>query len=168
MRWRRLVKNPNHIVINRRSFMSSLSSGILAVPLILNEESDGRLNINSGEFHSEREKSYVSIEIPEDQLDQTVQYLCDLVEMRFSNCFAEYEEEDLELGSLDRADAKAVRTLLDVIKFLVNQGQDTLVDHYYVLDIVRKFNEENLDEDLFREYLTETYGIDSSEFPPRS
>ena len=61
--------------------------------------------------------------------------------------FVEYEDEDIELVFFDMADAQKVRTVLDVIRFLRNQGQDHLVDYYNLMH---------------------TFGINPDEFPCRN
>lgn len=148
--------------------MRILGAGALTGPVILEGKGEGSCSHAKDITDTEVIKSYHDMTIPEDQLERTIRGLCDLVEMRTSNCFAVYEKEDLEMCDLDMEEAKSVRTVLDVIRFLCHLGRDHLMDYYYLLDTVGNFGEDNLDEDLFRDYLVNTYGIDPTEFPYRN
>ena len=55
------------------------------------------------------------------------------------------------------------KTVLDVIRFKHQQRSD-LVDYSDILDTVGGFDKHTNNEDLFREYLVDTYGIDTGGF----
>ena len=69
----------------------------------------------------------------------------------------------------DYEDIEKIKTVLDVLHFLVNQGDRTcLIEYSSCLDPLDKFEGtfgDDRDESNFRVYLTSTYGINPKEFP---
>ena len=157
----------------RRSFLQSLGGGVLAGPSLLKANSVRVLHHNAGT----KPKHRIDIDIPDEKLDMIVWKLNDLADMQMSNYMADYDDEDLEMASLYRDEARSVRTVLDVVRFITSLGQDHLVDHYDTIDYADKFEIKwpekpgellpnyAIQEKLFREYLSKTYGIDTVEFP---
>ena len=114
------------------------------------------------------DRSYHDITIPSDQIERVVNTLSDLVNEPYSGFFDNYEEDDLGLRDFDLEEARSVKTVLDVIRFINTQQKSDLVDYSDILDTVGGFDKHTNNEDLFREYLVGTYGIDTGEFPVRS
>ena len=97
--------------------------------------------------------------------------------MQTSNYMADYDDEDLEMASLYRDEARSVRTVLDVVRFITSLGQDHLIDYQDTIDYAGQFEiryPENLgasipdydiQENLFRDYLNKTYGLDQGGVP---
>ena len=114
------------IKITRRGFIRNLGVGALVGQTVLQESAVSEQLVSRNTSNIKREKKYCDMTIPEDQLEWTIKELSGLAQMRTSNMFAEYEDEDIELVFFDMADAQKVKTVLDVIRFLRNQGQDHL------------------------------------------
>ena len=111
------------------------------------------------------------MKIPEDQLEGVISALCYLVDERTSAPWASYGEDELSMDQQDYEDAQSVRTVLDVVKWLRDQGGRTdLIEYSSCLDPLGKFDVEKVPDDkdheeVFRKYLVETYDIDQKEFP---
>jgi len=160
--------NPENSNQSRRWFLKAFGGTALI----------GRLNVLGADLNQNvpteivdkpgLDRSYHDITIPSDQIERVVNTLSDLVNEPYSGFFDDYEEDDLGLRDFDLEEARSVKTVLDVIRFIQVQGKDHLVDYYDILDTVGNFEEDNLDECLFREYLVDTYGINPKEFPVRS
>ena len=157
----------------RRSFIQTLSGGLVAGPSLLNASAEKQLIEKIEGVSTPR----LDINIPQAELERIIQSLCDFTDMQTSNYMADYDDEDLEMASLYRDEARSVRTVLDVVRFITSLGQDHLIDYHDTIDYAGQFeirNPENLgeiipdydiQEKLFRDYLNKTYGIDQEEFP---
>ena len=111
------------------------------------------------------------MKIPEDELESTISALRSLVDERTSAPWATYDDDDLSVDNQDHDDAGSVKTVLDVLRWLRDQGsQDVMVEYCSCLDPLGKFDIDEVPDDEdpekeFREYLTKTYDIDPKEFP---
>jgi hypothetical protein len=110
--------------------------------------------------------------IPEDQLKSTKKALHHLIDERTSAPWATYDEDDLSTDEQDHEDVDQIETVLDVLKFLRDQGSRTVfVEWASCLDPLNRFEVEGKeypdeeDEFSFRKYLMKTYGISKKEFP---
>ena len=113
--------------------------------------------------------------IPEDRLSSVKTALHHFIDERTSAPWASYDEDDLSKDEQDHWDADRVQTVLDVFRFLRDQGSRTVfVEWISCLDPLNQFKVEGKeypdesDEILFREYLIKTYGICKKEFPSES
>lgn len=111
--------------------------------------------------------------IPEDQLAPTRRQLASLIAERSSAPWAAYDDEDLESDNQDLEDILELKTVLDVLRFLRDQGGRTcFVEWASCLDPLSRFvvdgkeDPDAEDETAFRDYLQRTYGINPREFPP--
>ena len=113
------------------------------------------------------------MKIPKDHLEDTINSLRYLVDERTSAPWASYSEDELDMDDQDIGDAEGVRTVLDVVKWLRDQGGRTdLIEYSSCMDPLGKFDEENVPDEIdaevyFRQYLVDTYNIDPKEFPSR-
>ena len=111
------------------------------------------------------------MKIPEQDLESTVSVLRSLVDERTSAPWAEYDDDDLSMDNQDYEDAESVRTVLDVLRWLRDQGsRRELVEYDSCLDPLGNFDIEDVPEEedpemVFRKYLSQTYSIDPAEFP---
>jgi hypothetical protein len=111
--------------------------------------------------------------IPEDQLAPIRRQLTGLIAERSSAPWAAYDDEDLESDNQDLEDILELKTVLDVLRFLRDQGGRTCFSEWVsCLDPVDGFvvdgkdDPDAEDETAFREYLQRAYGINPREFPP--
>ena len=113
------------------------------------------------------------MKIPEEQLESTIACLRGLIEER-EGLWGAYDDDDDEAynhDNQDYEDAGSVTTVLDVLRWLRDQGSRTeMVEYDSCLDPLGKFDVEKVPDDedsekVFREYLTRTYSIDPKEFP---
>ncbi len=111
--------------------------------------------------------------IPEDQIDDVRQQLTWLIEERTSAQWASYDDEETESDEQDIEDIQSLKTVLDVFRFLRDQGgRSCFVEWASCLDPLGGFVVEGKDdpgpedEEAFRNYLQQTYAIAESEFPP--
>ena len=112
--------------------------------------------------------------IPEDQIDDVRQQLTLLIEERTSAQWASYDDEEIESDQQDLEDIQSLKTVLDVFRFLRDQGQRTcMVEWASCLDPLGGFVVEGKedpgpeDEEAFRNYLQRTYSVAACEFPPK-
>jgi hypothetical protein len=106
------------------------------------------------------------MQIPPDRLESTRQALHNLVDERTSAPWADYSEEDLNTDEQDRNDIERIKTVADVLDWLLHQGaRTTLVEWASCLDPLDGFRVEGkeypdeADEEAFRAYLRQTYGL---------
>jgi hypothetical protein len=106
------------------------------------------------------------MQIPPAQLESTKQALHNLVDERTSAPWADYSEEDLNTDEQDRDDIERIKTVADVLDWLLHQGRrTTLVEWASCLDPLDGFRVEGkeypdeTDEGAFRTYLRETYNL---------
>jgi hypothetical protein len=111
------------------------------------------------------------MKIPEDQLESTKECLRHLVDERTSAPWASYSGDDLAIDEQDYEDIEHITTVLDVFLFLRDQGRrEYFVEYASCLDPLGSFKvsgkewPDEDDEEAFRDYLSETYGIKKSEF----
>jgi hypothetical protein len=111
--------------------------------------------------------------IPEEQLAPTRRQLTSLIAERSSAAWAAYDDEDLESDNQDLEDIQSLTTVLDVFRFLRDQGSRTcFVEWASCLDPLSRFvvdgkdDPDAEDETAFRGYLQRTYNIHPREFPP--
>ena len=113
------------------------------------------------------------MKIPKDQLGDIINSLRYLIDERTSAPWASYSDDEIAMSDQDIEDAESVRTVLDVVKGLRDQGGRTdLIEYSSCMDPLGKFDEENIPDDVdaevsFRQYLVDTYNIDPKEFPSR-
>ncbi len=111
------------------------------------------------------------MKIPDDQLESTKQCLRHLIDERSSAPWASYSDEDLATDDQDYEDIERITTVSEVFMFLRDQGsREVFVDYASCLDPLdgfevygKEYPDED-DEEAFRNYLSETYGIKKSEF----
>lgn len=113
-----------------------------------------------------------SIAIPRSELESTKCRLRELIDERTSASWADYDDEDISQRDQDLEDIEKLETVLDVLRFIRDQGgQNCLVEWISCLDPKDGFSVEGKewpdeeDEDAFRSYLVNTYGIMNEEFP---
>ena len=106
------------------------------------------------------------MQISPDQLEFTKRALHNLVDERTSAPWADYSEEDLNTDEQDRSDIERIKTVADVLDWLLHQGRrTTLVEWASCLDPLDGFKLEGQqypdekDEQAFRTYLRETYSL---------
>jgi hypothetical protein len=106
------------------------------------------------------------MQIAPDQLEFTKRALYNLVDERTSAPWADYSEEDLNTDEQDRSDIERIKTVADVLDWLLHQGaRTTLVERPSCLDPLDGFRVEGkeypdeTDEGAFRDYLRQTYGL---------
>lgn len=106
--------------------------------------------------------------IPEDELAQIRRQLTHLIDERSSD-----DDDEIETDEQDLEDIQSLKTVLDVFRFLRDQGGRTcFVEWASCLDPLSKFvvdgkeDPDAEDETAFRDYLQRTYGINPREFPP--
>lgn len=113
------------------------------------------------------------MKIPEEQLESTIDCLRGMISDR-EGLWGAYDDDDDEAynhDNQDYEDAGSVTTVLDVLRWLRDQGSRTeMVEYDFCLDPIGKFDVEKVPDDedaekAFREYLTRTYSIDPKEFP---
>ena len=111
--------------------------------------------------------------IPDEQLDPIRRQLTSLIAERSSAPWASYDDEELESDEQDLEDIRGLKTVLDIFRFLRDQGGRTcFVEWTSCLDPLDGFAADGKDdpdagdEKAFRAYLQRTYGIDAREFPP--
>ena len=111
------------------------------------------------------------MKIPDNEIESTKQCLRRLIDERTSAAWALYSDEDLETDNQDYEDIESIETVFDVFMFLRDQGSvGSFVEYASCLDPLGSFNvvgkewPDEDDEEAFRNYLTETYGIKKSEF----
>jgi hypothetical protein len=104
--------------------------------------------------------------IPPERLESTKQALHNLVDERTSAPWADYSEEDLNTDEQDRADIERIKTVTDVLSWLLHQGsRKTLVEWASCLDPLDGFRVEGkehpdeADEEAFRAYLRAIYSL---------
>jgi len=104
--------------------------------------------------------------IPPERLESTKQALHNLVDERTSAPWADYSEDDLNSDEQDRDDIERIKTVGDVLDWLLHQGRrTTLVEWASCLDPLGGFRVEGKecpdekDEEAFRTYLRETYNL---------
>ncbi len=106
------------------------------------------------------------MQIPPDQLEFTKQALHNLVDERTSAPWADYSEEDVNTDEQDREDIERIKTVADVLDWLLHQGRrTTLVEWASCLDPLdgfkleeQQYPDEN-NEHAFRTYLRKTYNL---------
>lgn len=110
--------------------------------------------------------------IPERQIDDVRQQLSWLIEERTSAQWASYDDEEIESDQHDLEDIQSLKTVLDVLRFLRDQGGRTcMVEWASCLDplggfvVEGKEDPEPEDEKAFRDYMQRTYSISANEFP---
>lgn len=169
---RRKMRIREKILNTRRSFLRTLSGGLVAAPSLLKANPEKVLSPNTGRLTLK-----FDINIPQEKLEGIIWSLSDLADMQTSNHMAEYDDEDMEMTSLYREEARSVRTVLDVVRFITSLGQDHLIDYYDTIDYAEKFKVRHPEnpgdlipdygnqETYFRKYLNEAYGINPVEFP---
>ena len=111
------------------------------------------------------------MKIPKDELEATKQSLRHLIGERNSAPWASYSDDDLASDEQDYEDIERITTVLDVLQFLRDQGErEFFVEYESCLDPLGNFKvlgkewPDEDDEEAFRDYLSETYGIKKSEF----
>jgi hypothetical protein len=104
------------------------------------------------------------MQIPPAQLESTKHALHNLVDERTSAPWADYSEEDLNTDEQDREDIERIKTVADVLHWLLHQGaRTTLVEWASCLDPLDRFRVDGkecpdaADEEAFRAYLRQTY-----------
>jgi len=104
--------------------------------------------------------------IPSERLESTKRALHNLVDERMSAAWADYSEEDLNTDEQDREDIEHIKTVADVLDWLLHQGRRTTLVEWasclYPLDGFRVEGKEypdETDEGAFRDYLRQTYGL---------
>lgn len=104
--------------------------------------------------------------IPPDRLEWTKRALHNLIDERSSAPWADYSEDDRDRDQQDREDIEKIQTVVDVLKWLQQQGGRTLlVEYASCLDPLGGFKVEGKespdesDEKAFRDYLKNTYGL---------
>jgi len=104
--------------------------------------------------------------IPPEPLESTKQALLNFVDERTSAPWADYSEEDLNRDEQDRNDIERIKTVADVLDWLLHQAaRTTLVEWASCLDPLDGFRVEGkeypdeTDEGAFRDYLRQTYGL---------
>jgi hypothetical protein len=111
------------------------------------------------------------MKIPADRLESTKTALRHLIDERTSAPWASYGDEDVAQDDQDYEDIDKIKTVFDVYQFLRDQGRRTVfVEYASCLDPLSGFKvtgeeeREGDEEDAFRAYLTQTYGIPKKEF----
>jgi hypothetical protein len=111
--------------------------------------------------------------IPEDELAQIRQQLTHLIDERSSARWSSDDDDEIETDEQDLEDIQSLKTVLDVFRFLRDQGSRTcFVEWASCLDPLSRFvvdgkqDPDAEDETAFRGYLQRTYGINPREFPP--
>lgn len=111
------------------------------------------------------------MKIPEEQLESVTNCLQGIVCEREGLWGAYNDDETNNRNDQDYEDADSVTTVLDVLRWLRDQGDRTvMVEYDSCLDPLGKFDVEKVPDDedpekAFREYLTRAYSIDPEEFP---
>jgi len=111
------------------------------------------------------------MKIPANQLESTKTALRYLIDERTSSPFGGYSDEELSRDDQDYEDIERIETVIDVYRFLRDQGdREYFVEYASCLDPLDGFQVEGKecpdeeDEEAFRAYLTDTYGIEKKEF----
>jgi len=110
--------------------------------------------------------------IPEDELAQIRQQLTHLIDERSSARWSSDDDDEMETDEQDLEDIQSLKTVLDVFRFLRDQGSRTcFVEWAPCLDPLSRFvvdgkeEPDAEDETAFRDYLQRTYDINQREFP---
>ncbi len=110
------------------------------------------------------------MKIPADRLKRTKNALRLLIDERTSAPWAIYSDEDLARGDRDYEEIESIETVFDVHQFLRDLGITNFVEYASCLDPLSGFKvtgeeeREGDEEEAFRAYLTQTYGIPKKEF----
>lgn len=111
------------------------------------------------------------VKIPAKDLESTKMALCHLISERSSAPWATYDDDDLSQDEQDYEDIEGVESVLDVYRFLRDQGdREIFVEYATCLDPLGGFqlkdgvDPNDDDERAFRKYLQKTYKIPPSEF----